>query len=263
MDPHLNAVPGDARRLPVRARISKIVVVIPACNEQATISPCLSSIAESATALPPRIDVDIVVVADSCTDDTARLASEFEAVTVVEARVRCAGHARRLGTEFALSNLVVAPESVWLACTDADTVVPADWLTRQLAHEASGFCGVTGIVKIDPTTSHPDLGKWFREYYRVGDDGTHRHVHGANIGFRCDAYLDAGGWKPLRTGEDHDLWNRISSRWPTRSNASLTVRTSARLSGRAPAGFARDLDRLVARSGNLHVANHPLQGARS
>ena len=39
----------------------------------------------------------------------------------------------------------------------------------------------------------------------VHRNGTHGHVHGANMGFRGDAYLAAGGWYPLASGEDHDL----------------------------------------------------------
>jgi hypothetical protein len=73
-------------------------------------------------------------------------------------------------------------------------------------------------------------------------DGTHPHVHGANIGVRADVYLEAGGWTPLETGEDHDLWNRLSGSGCTkRSIAQLKVITSGRRIGRAPHGFAEAL----------------------
>ena len=39
-------------------------------------------------------------------------------------------------------------------------------------------------------------------------DGTHRHVHGANLGVRADLLDAVGGWRRLHTGEDHDLWQR-------------------------------------------------------
>ena len=45
----------------------------------------------------------------------------------------------------------------------------------------------------------------FRMTYQINTDGTHPHVHGANLGMRADAYLAAGGWNPLPTAEDHDL----------------------------------------------------------
>jgi hypothetical protein len=38
------------------------------------------------------------------------------------------------------------------------------------------------------------------------EDGTHPHVHGANLGIRADAYSDAGGWNDLTVAEDHCLW---------------------------------------------------------
>jgi hypothetical protein len=79
----------------------------------------------------------------------------------------------------------------------------------------------------------------FRKTYLIHPDGSHPHVHGANLGVRADAYLRAGGWQSLATAEDHDLWNRLleigSSR---RSIGHMTVLTSGRRIGRAPRGFA-------------------------
>ena len=54
-----------------------------------------------------------------------------------------------------------------------------------------------------------EKGGTFRETYEIRPDGSHPHVHGANLGVRADAYLRAGGWADLRTAEDHDLWRRL------------------------------------------------------
>ena len=86
----------------------------------------------------------------------------------------------------------------------------------------------------------------FAASYDLPSDGTHRHVHGANMGTRGDVYLLAGGWRRLHTGEDHDLWARLGQVTKCVSSTAITVRTSARLVGRAPAGFARDIARMVA-----------------
>ncbi len=70
-------------------------------------------------------------------------------------------------------------------------------------------------------------------------DGTHPHIHGANLGVRADRYVDVGGWADLKTAEDHDLWGRLR-RTGARllSSAHLQVVTSGRRIGRAPSGFA-------------------------
>jgi hypothetical protein len=82
----------------------------------------------------------------------------------------------------------------------------------------------------------------FRKSYRIEADGTHPHVHGANIGVRADAYLRAGGWMNLATAEDHDLWHRLQHQGERRlSDARLWVMTSGRRLGRAPMGFAAAL----------------------
>ena len=95
---------------------------------------------------------------------------------------------------------------------------------------------------IDFSEHLPTVEQRFRLSYRISVDGTHPHVHGANLGIRGDAYLAAGGWKALETAEDHDLWARLCGKaFPKVSDASLEVLTSGRRVGRAPLGFAAAL----------------------
>ena len=76
----------------------------------------------------------------------------------------------------------------------------------------------------------------------IHPDGSHPHVHGANLGVRADAYLKAGGWSHVETGEDHDLWSRLTEAGLRRlSSSAITVLTSGRRVGRAPNGFAEAL----------------------
>jgi cellulose synthase/poly-beta-1,6-N-acetylglucosamine synthase-like glycosyltransferase len=130
---------------------------------------------------------------------------------VIECRLQSPGHARLRGTQAALRHFAgVVPNRLWLANTDADTLVPVDWLTRHLSFADRGSAAVAGIVKVEAvpgldTTEMASL----MSHYTLADDGTHTHVHGANFGVRADAYRHAGGWKPISVGEDHCLWNRI------------------------------------------------------
>jgi len=121
--------------------------------------------------------------------------------------------------------------------------VPRDWIARQLAWAETGVTAVAGIVKVDSFRNHGANGAGvFSQHYVLNDDGTHLHVHGANLGMRADAYLDAGGWSDLALGEDHCLWKRIRERgWVARATTASVVTTSGRLRGRAKGGFADTL----------------------
>jgi cellulose synthase/poly-beta-1,6-N-acetylglucosamine synthase-like glycosyltransferase len=153
-----------------------------------------------------------------------------------------AGTARRLGVEAVLRFFEGrAASQIWLANTDADTTVPFDWLALQLKFADSGVTGIAGIVRLEENGAAAAHDA-YRKNYPVAADGTHTHVHGANLSMRADAYLDAGGWSHRTLAEDHCLWRRLQRRgWRLCSPASSVVLTSARLKGRAPGGFADTL----------------------
>lgn len=139
-------------------------------------------------------------------------------------------------------------DHAWLANTDADCEVPQGWLLDQFAIAQKGTAAVAGVVDVDSFEGHqPHVRELFHESYVIYADGTHPHVHGANLGIRADAYLQIGGFAELETAEDHDLWRRLGSRGFARlSDARLQVVTSGRRIGRAPLGFA---DALAAHNG--------------
>jgi glycosyltransferase involved in cell wall biosynthesis len=218
-------------------------IVVPAQNEAASIEACIHSIRRSCEAAK-LLDYWIVIVADSCTDDTVPLARRATAGVgqVIETDVKSAGSARRLGVEAALAHFRDKElRRIWLANTDADTLVSCDWIAVQLRLADAGIAAVAGIVKLEEggTLAAHEL---YRATYLTRPDGTHGHVHGANLALRADAYVDAGGWAHLPLAEDHCLWGRLKHRgWRLSSPVTSVVVTSARLLGRARGGFADTL----------------------
>lgn len=227
-----------------------IAVVIPARDEQELLPRCLRSVQRARLSLPSHITSDLVVVIDQSTDDTFRIAQNFvqKDGAVIEIGAGRVGTARALGAKLALERYEGMRNRCWLANTDADCEVPATWLRDQLDFANAGFAAVAGIVDVDSFMEHESfVPERFRLSYPVNADGTHAHVHGANLGVRADAYLQAGGWQDLSTAEDHDLWRRLHNGLHQRkSDASLRVLTSGRRTGRAPFGFA---DALAAHNG--------------
>jgi glycosyltransferase involved in cell wall biosynthesis len=219
-----------------------MAIVIPARDEQELLPLCLRSIQNARRMLPSFITSDLIVVADQSTDDTvaiARQAIQGDGA-VIETDAGCVGAARAIGVRHALQRYDGVLSRCWLANTDADCQVPATWLQYQLALANAGFAAVAGVIDVDSFVEHdPIVSERFRRSYLIHEDGTHPHVHGANLGVRADAYLQAGGWQDLSTAEDHDLWRSLKRLRHRRiSDAGLCVLTSGRRVGRAPLGFA-------------------------
>ena len=222
-----------------------ISVLIPARNEEELLPGCLRSVLAARALLPLSVTCDIVVAVDSSTDRTQEIAEaltqQLGAVVCTEAGV--VGRARALAAEVALKRYCGTRNRCWLANTDADCTVPVNWLNQQLVLANGDIEAAAGTIDVDTFVEH-DAGveRRFRATYLTRADGSHHHVHGANLGVRADAYLRAGGWRGLQTGEDHDLWNRLSSVGARKISTSVTrVLTSGRRVGRAPHGFAEAL----------------------
>jgi glycosyltransferase involved in cell wall biosynthesis len=219
-----------------------IAVLIPARNEEQLLPRCLRSVLEACRRLPNGVTSDIVLVVDRSTDNTRGIAEDLirRKGVVIETNAGCVGSSRALAAKIALGRYRGPRERCWLANTDADCEVPDDWLIRQLTTAECGYAAVAGIIDVDSFVEHEaSVPQLFRLTYVIHTDGTHPHVHGANLGVRADAYLESGGWRNLLTAEDHDLWQRLHhSKHRRSSNASLRVVTSGRRIGRAPHGFA-------------------------
>jgi len=227
-----------------------VAVVIPARDEERTIGACVRSVLRACDAAAGVGRAWVVVVADRCSDDTVNLARRAlrGRGEVLECDAGSVGAARRSGVERALAELRdVDPHRVWIANTDADTIVGKDWIQVHLRFALQQFAAVAGVARIDGVPGHGlDMVEALSATYEIQADGRHTHVHGANLGVRADAYLDVGGWSRARLAEDHCLWNRLQSRgWRVCASSASSVVTSGRLAGRAAGGFADTLRRQV------------------
>ncbi len=219
-----------------------VSVLIPARNEEELLPRCLQSVIAACALLPPATTSDIVVAVDRSTDLTREIAENMliGRGVVLSTQAGAVGSARSLAARIALQRQFRPLRQCWLANTDADCRVPETWLVDQLEFAEEGVESIAGTIDVDSFHEHqPAVELRFRNSYPIHPDGSHPHVHGANLGIRADTYLRVGGWSNHQTSEDHDLWNRLAKDGASRlSFGNIKVLTSGRRVGRAPDGFA-------------------------
>ncbi|MGV0109986.1 glycosyltransferase [Arthrobacter sp. CP30] len=226
-----------------------VAVVVPARDEEQWLPACLAAIDTARVHLlrtVPRVLVSVTVVLDRCTDRSEAAARSMPGVSVIAGNFGSVGAARAAGVRYALARSRSQPARMWVANTDADTLVPRDWL---VGHHRLGSTHdvVLGTVRPTLTADNADrLQLWSKAY--TPDDG-HHHVHGANLGVRGSTYEDIGGFRALAQDEDVDLVHRAreaGARWT--ASGALQVTTSSRTVGRVPAGFSTYLGALGVRA---------------
>ena len=197
-----------------------------------------------------------MLAADCCTDATAVRAGKMTRMTtpllVIDGTWGTAGGARAAAIAHGRHALGHADAAhTWIATTDADTVVPPNWLARQLEHAAAGADAVAGIIELrDRPPSQPggravvplDLPRRRRRVARPRARGEPRSAR--------RLVRHRGGFPAVGVAEDHLLWNalrRVGAQ--CLSTIDVRVATSARLHSRAPGGFADTLRASVVASG--------------
>ncbi len=194
-------------------------VVIPAFNEANYIGATLASLARQD--FPGTVEV--IVVDNNCTDDTAEIARGYGARVVAEPRSGVC-HARQTGTEHSLGEIVVS--------TDADTTFPESWLSRiDLAFsEHPRFVAVAGPC------SFADAPWWGRIYPTLLFSavavialltGRVFYVTATNISFRRTAW-DGYDTRLTQGGDELDLLRRLRRRGKVAFLLDNPTSTSAR-----------------------------------
>jgi glycosyltransferase involved in cell wall biosynthesis len=215
--------------------VERVVVVVPVRNEERLLGRCLATVqhaAARARAARPPVQVDVVVALDRCTDGSARIAAAAGA-DVVAGSWGTAGAARAA----AVAAAGAAGARTWIVSTDADSAVPAHWLTGHLDAAGRGAELLLGTVEPDPGDLAAGLLARWHARHRL-EEG-HPHVHAANLGVRADVYAACGGFPPLPHGEDVGLAEAARARGHrVLATDRVRVLTSGRSTGRVDRGFA-------------------------
>lgn len=224
-----------------------IGIVIPVHNEGSLLARCLRAVIDAVDRVEAQSQ--IAVVLDGCSDDSKDVVDRYidsygDRICAVHVSRRNVGVARAAGFESLRERFGVGPDW-WYATTDADSVVDANWLTRQFIHRTDMYLGLVRVLDWEGRSAN--LVDRYEHAYRarIKHEHEHEHVHGANMGFNALSYWRVGGFRGLATGEDVDLVNRFDkAHLRVLRDSAFTVATSSRTQARAPLGFSHFLEEM-------------------
>jgi glycosyltransferase involved in cell wall biosynthesis len=202
---------------PGEAKLSKplVSVIVPAFNAEKTIRECVESILQQSFD-----DFEVLIVNDGSVDSTAELAAELASF---DSRIQIIDQPN-LGVSAARNRGLRAARGQFVCVLDADDIWVTDKLESQLAvigddQDMVVICGLRRFV------DNENGRVWLAESMppciddQQGCLGTVMHLPSTSMNLIGTMLaprrhlLEMGGWdERLKTGEDWDMWLRLSSR---------------------------------------------------
>ena len=188
-----------------------VSIIVPVYNEEYVLADCLAALKRQDYNGP----FEIVVVNNACTDRSPRIAHEM-GVRVVDEPRKGYVHAMRAGFAAARGEVI--------ACTDADTIVPSDWLSRLVATllQNPTAVAVSGVFNLH------DCSLWL---HLLGSavSRLNWHLAGGNMAVWRWAYKGIGGFDPeVNLGADTELGLRLRHLGRVMIDRCLVASTSGR-----------------------------------
>jgi glycosyltransferase involved in cell wall biosynthesis len=177
-----------------------ISVVVPAYNEEENIAACLESLNRQTL---PRSGYEIIIVDGNSKDRTRELAAPLADLVFIQTSRRVGG-ARNDGAMRAKGEI--------LATTDADCVLPPDWLERIRDDFARHHpVQLYGTVYPREQGLRNRISLWFANTFsRLGyHTRTFYYTLGCNSAFDREAFIKAGMYRTIDAGDDLEIARRM------------------------------------------------------
>lgn len=215
----------------------KISVVIPARNEGHNIAHCIHSLLCQHY---PRSLLEIIVVDDHSTDNTASVVRQFEGSGVKLVSLSEAGLPHTVAfKKMAIQAGIYAASGSLIVTTDADCTAGPDWIKSIAAyHRATGDVFIVAPVKIRPDRRVLSVFQSIDFAILQGitaagvHTGFHRMCNGADLAYEREAFLAVKGFESIdhiASGDDMLLMEKIAARYPGKigylNSASAIVET--------------------------------------
>lgn len=201
----------------------KISVVIGAYNEEKLLPRCLEAFKNQSY---PADKFEVILVDNDSKDSTSQIAKDYGVRVYKYTDFQGIAAVRRYGAEQARGEII--------AFTDADSVVPNDWLEKidTLLSDPNVVC-VGGPGKSDKESFFQDFIYWFYDLFHILNHTAGKPLMwGFNMAVKKDAYEEVGKINgSLLAYEDWDLSFRLQKQFGrenVRYIRDLRVKTSTR-----------------------------------
>lgn len=196
-----------------------ISVVIPSFNEEERIERCLLSLQKQDF---PREEYEIIVVDGGSKDKTREIAEKYADVVFIQTSPKVGG-ARNDGALRAKGDII--------ATTDADTILPPDWLKRI----KSGFSNPDVVMLYGPVWPIESTLK-NKLYLFLANNfahlgyltGTILFTLGCNSIFRAEPFRSVGRYRVSDAGDDLEIAHRMRKVGKVKFDRKLSVGFSMR-----------------------------------
>lgn len=196
-----------------------ISVVIPSFNEEERIERCLISLTKQNL---PKDEYEVIVVDGGSKDKTREIAEKYADLVFIQTSPKVGG-ARNDGALRAKGTII--------ATTDADTILPPDWLSRiKKGFENPDVVLLYGPVKPVEATIKNRLYLFLaNSFAHIGYlTGTVLFTLGCNSAFRADVFKKAGMYRVSDAGDDLEVAHRMRTLGKVRFDRKLFVWFSMR-----------------------------------
>jgi glycosyltransferase involved in cell wall biosynthesis len=196
-----------------------VSVVVPALNEENFLGKNLQSILNQ-----DYRNFELIVVDNGSTDRTAEIAEKFGAKVIVNFE-KGVGAARQAGFAAAKGKII--------ATTDADNILPKNWLShvnKQFENnkEMVAYGGLFRLYS-GPLSARIAVRYGVYPIFQVDKIFSKKwSLIGQNMAVRKDAFNKVGGFKHVQIGEDADLSYRLSEVGTVKLNPNFLVYASGR-----------------------------------
>ena len=195
---------------------TRVSIVIAARNEEKNILNCLESILNCNY---PGSLYEIIVVDDNSTDQTFKIVNDLQNPSVSIMQLK-----NREGKKSALEKGIESAKGEFILCTDADCIVPENWISSFSSfHEKTGSQCIAAPIIYDADKSILQRFQFLDALNNmcVTANGIQKQsyfmANGANIGFTKSSFIDVDGYsgnKQYASGDDMFLIQKIAQNYP-------------------------------------------------
>jgi len=197
-----------------------ISVIVPALNEASHIETCLKSLKVQSVGSEL---YEIIVVDGGSEDETCSIAEKYAKKVICQDDPGIGG-ARRDGAQEASGQI--------LAFTDADTILPDNWL-ETINRNLNRYDASTGPVIFQDNNVKTDILATWRGLYKLLNKIDFYYMIGANMAVRSETYHRVGGHSDISLLDDYDLSVKLfKNKATTLYDPGQVVYTSSRRAGK-------------------------------